>query len=430
LLSLWPTIHYTRSIADSVMHIGQEKFPPLRSEPFDRQADYSTMGSPVASIALMSGSEHSLSQLGIEMLGKAKAVRAISRANSIDIDRLPPAYGPGSITCEHGLFHVERVSMILPNGAAFLSGDRYIIEETTWQSRIEMHPCFKRNHSTGWKFRKITDAPSEGDHVVSIEEPVVSCYFRMHEQYFHWFIDVLPRIWVWKRFSNDEALFFVGPLGRNSFQLQSLMQIGIDPKMLIDIRAHRVNFERLFLPVSRISESLHVRPSFQDGIHFKGGWDREYLLWINAVCRRAASVQLEDGHERLYVDRRNSLHRRLVGADRFEEYLRQQGFRFVDPGSFGLLEQQRIFSQARIIVGVHGAGLTNIMWCNPSDTVKILEIVPRGLNDTGYHFISDAMGFEHHILIGETVEEEKNYAWSDITVDSDLAISAVSEIIY
>ena len=45
------------------------------------------------------------------------------------------------------------------------------------------------------------------------------------------------------------------------------------------------------------------------------------------------------------------------------------GFSIVPPAEHSLDEQINIFNQAEIIVAPHGAGLTNVVWCNPGTVV-------------------------------------------------------------
>jgi capsular polysaccharide biosynthesis protein len=47
-------------------------------------------------------------------------------------------------------------------------------------------------------------------------------------------------------------------------------------------------------------------------------------------------------------------------------------FKLIDPSKLSLSQQVEAFSNAEIILGPHGAGLTNIMFCNPG--TKVIEI--------------------------------------------------------
>ena len=56
-------------------------------------------------------------------------------------------------------------------------------------------------------------------------------------------------------------------------------------------------------------------------------------------------------------------------------------------------DQMRAFEQARVVIGAHGAGLTNVFWMSPHSGRLVIEISPR-MEDM-YHFISTAGGHRY-----------------------------------
>jgi capsular polysaccharide biosynthesis protein len=61
------------------------------------------------------------------------------------------------------------------------------------------------------------------------------------------------------------------------------------------------------------------------------------------------------------------------------------------------LEQATIFHHARMIVALHGAGLTNIIYCQPN--VKIIEILNPNLFEPLYFFIAHLLGLQYHSVM-------------------------------
>jgi hypothetical protein len=56
------------------------------------------------------------------------------------------------------------------------------------------------------------------------------------------------------------------------------------------------------------------------------------------------------------------------------EQVHKRGYEVVTPGSLSFAEQVQLFRGARLIVGPHGAGLTNIVFCEPGTIVY--ELIP------------------------------------------------------
>lgn len=79
---------------------------------------------------------------------------------------------------------------------------------------------------------------------------------------------------------------------------------------------------------------------------------------------------------RLFVMRENVTRRRLLNQDELAERLAALGFTCVDPGTLSFKEQVALFQGASVVVGVHGAGLTNVLF-GPQEGA-LIELTPDG----------------------------------------------------
>jgi capsular polysaccharide biosynthesis protein len=120
---------------------------------------------------------------------------------------------------------------------------------------------------------------------------------------------------------------------------------------------------------------------------------------------------------RIYVSRRDTPKRRLVNEEELFSELRKLGFSRIVPGEMSVPEQVSAFSNASVIVGPHGAGLTNIMFSPPDATIVEIcsERISR-MND--FRFIADQMK-QHCITIisGRLVGAESRDMHNDFEVD-------------
>ena len=79
--------------------------------------------------------------------------------------------------------------------------------------------------------------------------------------------------------------------------------------------------------------------------------------------------------ERIYVTRHNCLYRNLINEGNLIDKLKKKNFRTVDLNSTTIFQQIKTFSNAEIVIGPTGSGLTNIVFCNPG--TKVIEISPN-----------------------------------------------------
>ncbi len=114
----------------------------------------------------------------------------------------------------------------------------------------------------------------------------------------------------------------------------------------------------------------------------------------------------------VYVSRKGSPARQMLNEEQLQEELEKLGFRMFYAEEKSVLEQAAAFRSAELIVGAHGAGLTNAAFSKP--TATIIELRP--LNRAGespmwtmsYKNLSAIMGFSYcaHVSENDTDVEE------------------------
>ena len=87
---------------------------------------------------------------------------------------------------------------------------------------------------------------------------------------------------------------------------------------------------------------------------------------------------------KLYISRSKTRLRRTLNEKKLIPLLKERGFKVVNLEDFNLKEQINFFNNAKIIIGAHGAGFTNLIFCNSLKTkaTKIIEIFPKNLHKT------------------------------------------------
>ena len=71
----------------------------------------------------------------------------------------------------------------------------------------------------------------------------------------------------------------------------------------------------------------------------------------------------------IYISRNDSKNRSITNEKDVVNYLKKFDFEVYELSKISFLEQIKIFCEAKIIVSMHGAGLTNLIFCKPETTV-------------------------------------------------------------
>jgi len=101
--------------------------------------------------------------------------------------------------------------------------------------------------------------------------------------------------------------------------------------------------------------------------------------------------------ESFYISRRKGKKRRLAGEDLLEERLNARGVTILHCEELSFKEQVRIFRGARVVIGTHGAGLSNLAWCEAP--CRVIEIFPRNYILDCFAWLSFSLGFDYRPVI-------------------------------
>ena len=114
----------------------------------------------------------------------------------------------------------------------------------------------------------------------------------------------------------------------------------------------------------------------------------------------AADKEDRSGSDKLFLTRRPPRGRTLHNYQEIEKIAESCGFTVVDTDGMPLDEQIALFAQAGHVVGIHGAGLLNILFRQPAP-LHVLEIFPRAYVQIHYYWLCHHYGFAYDAVVGE-----------------------------
>jgi capsular polysaccharide biosynthesis protein len=208
--------------------------------------------------------------------------------------------------------------------------------------------------------------------------------------YFHWMVDVLPRIELLRRSSRNLADidWFLVNSCQHQFQRESLRILGIPAEKVLES-------DRL----PHIQATELIVPSFAGYLGWPSRWAMDFL---RREFLPAGIVPQSIYPKRIYISRNKARYRRVLNEDDVVEKLEGFGFVSILPESMSLEEQIAYFYHAEVIVTAHGSGLTNTIFCSPG--TKIIELVSPHYISHYYWGISQYLKLEHYFLTGEAFE--------------------------
>jgi capsular polysaccharide biosynthesis protein len=231
-----------------------------------------------------------------------------------------------------------------------------------------------------------------------------------YKNYYHWLSEALCRAWMVKDTCDQMILLLPPEDTLPKYVLGSLQLFNF--KKIIHIPAGKsVLVRTLCMPAQR-----PILDCYNPKILLEVS--KLYVNYVKSQAGVRTSVS-----ERIYVSRKNATRRKIINEDDVIAVMTKYNFIVFHAEDYTFLEQVSFFSNAKYVVGTHGAGLANMLFMPPGSTV--FELIKRKTNPKRHFnllfwYMADALGHKYYCQICEPRNINKMFFLADIVVDIDL----------
>lgn len=198
--------------------------------------------------------------------------------------------------------------------------------------------------------------------------------------YFHWFTDALPRLMAVESFMDNHCILLPADFKTCPYIVASLDLLNVPVKFFDKKR--RLNVGELILP----------------GYTAKtGNYNKEF---IQKVRRKFTSSKTVHAGKRIYISRNNAAKRKVLNEAEVIATVKEYGFEICIFEEMSFLQQVHLMQETDILLGIHGAGLTNMLFM--PERGKILEL--RNQSDARnncYFSLASVLGHSYYYLVGQ-----------------------------
>ena len=124
------------------------------------------------------------------------------------------------------------------------------------------------------------------------------------------------------------------------------------------------------------------------------------------------NIKVPEFKSKIYIRREDANYRKILNEADLITILRKKGFEIINPQHFDILEQMKIFSNAKVIISPHGSNMSNIIFCQKN--TKIVEISPELNNEyeqnisSRYKNIADNLNLEFQTIKADSVDVDNH----------------------
>ena len=221
-----------------------------------------------------------------------------------------------------------------------------------------------------------------------------------YNNYAHWLFDIVPKIKIFSEAYNLKKIDYFYFSKLNSFQKATFKILKLNSNKIIDskINKHCVIDNLIFC-----SHPNYLKGTFSTAQNNLPRWIVNYLR-KKFLKNSAKKIK---NFDKIYIDRSDSQfnHCRIINDNEIKNYLSKEGFKIVKLSKFSFQKQISIFKNCKIVIGPHGAGMANLIFCKRK--TKVVEIKHFGHPNNVYNRISKFNKLNHRLIRLKKIKKEK-----------------------
>lgn len=217
-------------------------------------------------------------------------------------------------------------------------------------------------------------------------------------QYFHWLTDALQRIQAANKYLEEYPVLLLPGFENFSYIKKSLNILGIDSYTLESDEVYLV--EELILS-ERVSPAGNYRKNLINDIS-------------NNFVEKNKKIKSENSINKIWITRQNAEKRRILNFNEIEPILENYNFKIIHFENLSFEDQIGIANNCTVMGGVHGAGLTNMIFMNKNS--RVIEVRSKG-DSSNNCFFSLASDMEHDYFYFLAEPTSNNFYETDLYLD-------------
>jgi len=224
--------------------------------------------------------------------------------------------------------------------------------------------------------------------------------------YWHWLFDLLPKIEILyiNKMLNHFDYFYIPKI--DNYIIDTLKIYGIKKKQLINSQ----KFKHIEADTISVLENIYIK---------SGGFQKQFenipLNIVKKIRNRLIKCKSRKfNNKKIFIDRSDSKfnHYQFFENDKIIKTLKKKNFTILKLSKLSIFDQISVFNSSKLILGLHGAGFANIIFCKKK--TQIYEILRK--NDSkrnGVKTLSNHSGLKHKKII---INKYKKFDGSDLLI--------------
>lgn len=269
-----------------------------------------------------------------------------------------------------------------------------IVYKNGWVVKESVYSMFKPYKQQLSFFKKILSKK-----VQYIDGNCLVAHNAYYENYFHWLLEIMPRLYVFREQAKDLKLIIT------DFLLPAFA------REFINIFGFK---EVVYLKQEELAktEKLFFATHMSRGLAFNPTVTRDLKHWLQQKLLNESHI---NAPEKIFISRKNAAFRITTNEDEIYDFLKAEGFVRYDMDKPSIAEQANFFKNAKYIIGSHGAGFSNMLYSNSCK--MIIDIIHEEHKQDCFYNLSAVFNINYYYFQCKGKGIDSNINNDNITVD-------------
>ena len=219
-------------------------------------------------------------------------------------------------------------------------------------------------------------------------QKVASIATKFSNGYYHFMFDMLPRLRLLQKAGLPYDKLYVSSMNR-AYVKEALKLAGIPEDKVISSNEYPV-----------ISADRLVLPSFPSISYQSTPW---VIKWLQDFYLNK-DRKVKPPKDLIYISRSDADKRRIKNERRLLEMLEILGFKKATLEGESVKEQALMYQNAKVIMGPHGAGFSNIIFSQPEAT--LIELMNPNWPHGPFAALAEKIGMKYGLVFGKNTDKK------------------------
>jgi capsular polysaccharide biosynthesis protein len=217
------------------------------------------------------------------------------------------------------------------------------------------------------------------------------CFDAWSAEHYHWFCDVLPRIYLLKDVLKDYTMLLPDTAYMKTIGIRILKLLNLYPGDIEFIKPRELVKVKCLSLITKVATTGQINSVL--------------IQNIKQVLSQSVSNNHTPISRKLYITRDKTRYRKVLNEPEILAVLKDFSYETVRYEDLALKEQIEITSECKSLISIHGAGLTNMLFMPANGNV--LEFRRNKIyHNQCYWHLADSLNLNYYYLFG-TPDQDK-----------------------